>query len=48
MFFVLSDPPGHHAEVNRGMGFCYFNNVAIAAKYIQNKWVIKKGWNNRF
>lgn len=29
-------PPGHHAEVNRTMGFCLFNNVSIASKVCQN------------
>jgi acetoin utilization deacetylase AcuC-like enzyme len=40
--FCAVRPPGHHAEVNRAMGFCYFNNVAIAARYIQKQWGIER------
>jgi len=35
-------PPGHHALRDQAMGFCYFNNVAIAARYLQRKHKLAK------
>jgi acetoin utilization deacetylase AcuC-like enzyme len=35
--FAMVRPPGHHAERNRAMGFCLFNNVAVAAAYARTR-----------
>ncbi|MBM4332421.1 MAG: histone deacetylase [Deltaproteobacteria bacterium] len=40
--FAFIRPPGHHAESNRAMGFCLFNNVAIAAGYSTKSYSLKK------
>ena len=36
--FCIVRPPGHHATPDRGMGFCLFNNIAIAAQYARTKY----------
>ena len=40
--FVLSRPPGHHAESNKAMGFCLFSNAALSAEYALTKKNINK------
>ncbi len=40
--FCAVRPPGHHALPDRAMGFCLFNNVAIAARYVQKKYHLPK------
>lgn len=36
--FACIRPPGHHAEYDQAMGFCFFNNVAITVKYLQQRY----------
>lgn len=40
--YVLCRPPGHHAERDRGMGFCLFSNVALAALHAKAKYGLKR------
>lgn len=40
--YALTRPPGHHAEADFGIGFCIFNNVAIAAKHAQQKYGLER------
>jgi acetoin utilization deacetylase AcuC-like enzyme len=36
--FAAGRPPGHHAEPDKSMGFCMFSNIAIGARYLQQKY----------
>jgi acetoin utilization deacetylase AcuC-like enzyme len=40
--FCAIRPPGHHAERDRAMGFCLFNNVAVAAQWLRKKGGVKR------
>ena len=40
--FCAIRPPGHHAETTKAMGFCFVNNIAVTARYLQNKYKINK------
>ncbi len=40
--FCMGRPPGHHARPNQAMGFCLFNNIAIGARYIQEKYKLNR------
>tara|TARA_B100001564_G_scaffold78719_1_gene63116 strand:- start:79 stop:1005 length:927 start_codon:yes stop_codon:yes gene_type:complete len=40
--FCATRPPGHHAETTKAMGFCFLNNVAIAARYLQSEYKVNK------
>ncbi|MBI5585683.1 MAG: histone deacetylase [Deltaproteobacteria bacterium] len=40
--FCAVRPPGHHAEADQALGFCFFNNVAVAARFIQQEWGIER------
>jgi len=40
--FCAVRPPGHHAETERANGFCYINNIAVSARYLQNHYDVNK------
>lgn len=40
--FCAVRPPGHHAEYNKGMGFCFFNNIAVGARHALNQYGLRR------
>ena len=40
--FCAVRPPGHHAETVKANGFCFINNIAVAARYLQKQYMINK------
>lgn len=40
--FAIVRPPGHHAEANQAMGFCFFNSIAIACRLLQQRQNVRR------
>jgi acetoin utilization deacetylase AcuC-like enzyme len=40
--FILCRPPGHHAEYKRAFGFCFINNIAVAAEHLLNEYNMQR------
>ena len=40
--FCAVRPPGHHAESNKALGFCFFNNIALGAKYLLENYGLER------
>ncbi len=40
--FAIVRPPGHHSEPSQAMGFCFFNNVAVACRVVQQETRVKR------
>lgn len=40
--FAVVRPPGHHAESNQAMGFCFFNSIAVACRLLQERQSVRR------
>jgi len=40
--FAIVRPPGHHAEANQAMGFCFFNSIAVACRLLQERQAVRR------